>query len=89
MNDPALIQFTAHELTRDDLHALMARSDRPALLRALWHFGALAVTGTLLWRLAATVWAVPPRGLSIAPHRRAGSGGGPRRPGLGVGRHAR
>src|SRR4030095_14535959 len=50
MSDPAFVQFTAHELTRDDLHALMIRSDRPALLRALWHFGALAVTGTLLGR---------------------------------------
>src|SRR6185436_1772156 len=59
MNDPNLVQFTAHKLTRDDLHALMVRSDRPALLRALGHFGALAVTGTLLWRLAATAWAVP------------------------------
>jgi len=59
MSDPNLVQFTAHELTRDDLHALMVRSDRPALLRALGHFGALAVTGTLLWRLAATAWAVP------------------------------
>lgn len=59
MSDDTLGRFTAHELTREDLHALMLRSDGPALLRALWHFGALAVTGTLLWRLRATPWVVP------------------------------
>ena len=52
-------QFTAHELTRDELQALMARSDGPGLVRAAWHLGALAVTGTLLWTLRSTVWVVP------------------------------
>ncbi len=37
----------------------MARADGPALARVAWHFGALLVTGTLLWRLRATAWAVP------------------------------
>lgn len=59
MTDDALIRFTAHQLPREDLHALMARSDGPALLRAAWHFGALAVTGAALWRLRATLWVVP------------------------------
>src|SRR6266853_1693801 len=34
MRDDALVRFTAHEIPRDDLHALMTRSDGPALLRA-------------------------------------------------------
>ena len=59
MTDESLVRFTAHQLPRAELHALMARSDGPALARAAWHLGALAVTGTLLWRLRATVWAVP------------------------------
>lgn len=59
MSDDTLVRFTAHELTREDLHALMIRSDGPALLRALWHFGVLAVTGTLVWRLRATGWVLP------------------------------
>ena len=59
MRDDALVRFTTHELARDDLHELMARSDGPALLRALCHFGVLAVTGAALWRLAGTVWAAP------------------------------
>jgi fatty acid desaturase len=54
-----LVRFTAHEMTRDELHALMTRSDGPALLRAASHLGALAVTGTLLWMSWATLWAVP------------------------------
>ncbi len=54
-----LVRFTAHEMTRDDLHALMVRSDGPALLRAACHFGTLVVTGTLLWWLRSTLWAVP------------------------------
>ena len=37
----------------------MARSDGPGLVRAAWHLGALAVTGTLLWTLRSTVWVVP------------------------------
>ena len=59
MSDEALVQFTDHQLTREDLHALMVRSDGPALLRAVWHFGALAVTGTLLWKLRSTIWVLP------------------------------
>ena len=59
MSDETLVQFTEHALTRDDLHALMVRSDGPALLRTVWHFGSLAVTGTLLWKFRSTVWALP------------------------------
>jgi fatty acid desaturase len=59
MIDEAPVRFTAHQLPREDLHALMARSDGPALRRTAWHLGVLAVTGTLLWRLRATAWALP------------------------------
>src|SRR6267143_1618771 len=59
MRDDALVRFTAHELPREDLHALMARSDGPALRRAVWHLGMLVLTGTVLWRLRWTVWALP------------------------------
>src|SRR5204863_9717815 len=59
MRDDALVRFTAHEIPRDDLHALMRRSDGPALRRAVWHLGMLILTGAVLWRLASTVWAVP------------------------------
>ncbi len=59
MTDDTLVRFTAHTIRREDLHALMTRRDRPALIRAIWHFGVLAITGTLLWNLRATVWAVP------------------------------
>jgi len=59
MRDDALIRFTDHQLPREELHTLMARSDGPALLRAVWHLGVLAVTGTLLWRLRTTLWALP------------------------------
>ena len=59
MRDDAQVRFTAHELARDDLHALMARSNGPALLRAVWHLGMLVVTGTVLWTLSSTVWVVP------------------------------
>ena len=37
----------------------MARSDGPALLRTVWHFGALGITGTALWRLRSTPWVLP------------------------------
>ena len=57
--DEPLLTFTAHRLERADLHALMARSDGPALWRTAWHFGALAVTGTLVWRFRATSWLPP------------------------------
>lgn len=46
MRDDTVDQFTAHELTRDELQALMARSDGPGLVRAAWHLGTLAVTGS-------------------------------------------
>jgi len=59
MIDEAPVRFTAHQLPREVLHALMARSDGPALRRTAWHLGALAVTGSLLWRLRATAWALP------------------------------
>ena len=59
MNDDTLVRFTAYELTREDLRALMVRSDGPALLRAVWHFGVLAITGTFLWKLRLTLWALP------------------------------
>src|SRR5438552_174207 len=42
MRDDALLRFTAHELSRADVRGLTARSDRPALLRTVWHFGMLA-----------------------------------------------
>jgi len=59
VRDDAGVRFTAHELTREDLHALMSRADGPALARAAFHFGALAVTGAVLWKLRATAWALP------------------------------
>jgi fatty acid desaturase len=59
MIDEPLVRFTAHQLPRQELHSLMARSDGPALRRAAAHLGALAVTGALLWRLRATGWALP------------------------------
>jgi fatty acid desaturase len=59
MTDDALVRFTTHELPREELHALMARSDGPALRRTVWHLGVLALTGALLWRLRATFWVLP------------------------------
>ena len=59
MRDDAQVRFTAHELARDDLHALMARSNGPALRRTVVHLGMLVVTGTVVWTLASTVWVVP------------------------------
>src|SRR3989442_12380908 len=59
MRDDALVRFTAHEIPREDLHALMARSDGPAVCRAVWHLGMLVLTATPLWRLRLTVWALP------------------------------
>src|SRR6266404_4990459 len=59
MRDDALVRFTAHQLPREALHDLMARSNGPALLRTLWHFGVLAITGTLLWKLRSTAWVLP------------------------------
>src|SRR5215471_5047538 len=45
MSDETLVRFTAHELRREDLHALMVRSNGPALVRALWHGGVLVLPG--------------------------------------------
>jgi fatty acid desaturase len=59
MRDDANVRFTAHEIPREDLHALMTRADGPALRRAVWHVGMLIVTGALLWRLRSTVSVVP------------------------------
>jgi fatty acid desaturase len=59
MRDDAAVRFTAHELSRDELHVLMARADLPALLRAMWHLGMMVVTGTALWSLRTTPWAIP------------------------------
>jgi fatty acid desaturase len=59
MIDDALVRFTAHQLPREDLHALMARSGGPALRRAACQLGVLVATGALLWRLRATAWALP------------------------------
>src|SRR5438270_765037 len=58
-DDDALVRFTADPLPREALHDLMARSNGPALLRAIWHFGVLAITGTLLWKLRSTAWVFP------------------------------
>src|SRR5215472_1417873 len=59
MSDDTLVRFTAHELRRDDLRALMVRSNGPAMARALSHFGLLVVTGTLVWMGRATLWVIP------------------------------
>jgi fatty acid desaturase len=59
MIDDALGRYTAHDLGREELRALMARSDAPALLRAASHLGALGITGTLVWTLRSTAWIVP------------------------------
>jgi fatty acid desaturase len=59
MIDDAPVRFTSHELPRETLRGLMARADGPALRRAAGHIGSLLLTGTLLWRLRATAWAVP------------------------------
>src|SRR5262245_9785649 len=59
MRDDNLVRFTAHQLTREDLHALMVRSTWPALFRVLCHFGTVAGTGTLLWKLRLTWWVLP------------------------------
>lgn len=59
MRDDADVRFTAHEIARDELRALTARSNGPALRRGVWHLGMLIVTGTLLWRWRSTIAAVP------------------------------
>ena len=59
MRDDALLRFTAHELTRRDLQGLMIRSNGPALLRTVWHFGMLGLTGTVIWTLRTTGWVLP------------------------------
>ena len=59
MHDEAFVRFTADHVPREDLQRLMTRSNGPALGRAVWHVGALAVTGALLWRLHGSLWALP------------------------------
>lgn len=59
MIEDAPVRFTSHDLPREILRGLMARADGPALWRAAGHTGTLLLTGTLLWRLRATAWAVP------------------------------
>src|SRR5262249_1290974 len=59
MTDDALVRFTAHQLPRGELHALMTRSNGPALVRALCHLGVLVASGALVWKLRATAWVVP------------------------------
>jgi fatty acid desaturase len=59
VRDDANVRFTEHRIGREELHALMARSDGPALARAAWHLGFLAVTGALVWALRSTAWVVP------------------------------
>jgi fatty acid desaturase len=59
MDDETFVRFTADHVPREDLQRLMTRSNGPALGRAVWHFGALAVTGALLWRLRGSPWALP------------------------------
>ena len=59
MRDDAQVRFTAHQLPRDQLSALMARSNGAALRRTAWHFGLLVLTGVVLWQLSSTVWVVP------------------------------
>jgi fatty acid desaturase len=58
-SDEAASQFTAHRLTRDEIGPLMERSDWPALVRAAWHLGFLAATGSLILALAGTAWVIP------------------------------
>jgi fatty acid desaturase len=57
--DEATPQFTAHQLTRDELGRLMERSDGPALARMTWHLGFLVATGGAILAFAATIWVVP------------------------------
>ena len=59
MRDDISVRFTSREVPRDTLHALMTRSDAPALVRAVWHLGMLVVGGWALWRLRFTPWVLP------------------------------
>ena len=59
MRDDISVRFTSREVPRDTLHALMTRSDAPALVRAVWHLGMLVVGGGALWRLRFTPWVLP------------------------------
>lgn len=63
MSGPVLTPLTQAlaegRLTRAELRALMARSDRPALIRlALW-LPLLAATGTLVWASLGSWWLLP------------------------------
>ena len=52
--------FTRKKLIAPDrLRALMQRSDARGALQLASHLGAIAVSGTLLWQLWGTWWAVP------------------------------
>ena len=46
-------------ITRCELKALMARSNRPALLRLPLWYGLLALTGLLIWWAMGTWWMLP------------------------------
>src|SRR5437016_6563227 len=59
MGAAALFRVPSHEIPREDLQALMARSDGPALRRGVWHLGMLVLIGAALWRLRSTAWALP------------------------------
>src|SRR5438045_4408469 len=59
MRDDASVRFTADELPRDAVHALMTRTDGPALCRGVWHLGMLLLMGTVLWHMRFTMWALP------------------------------
>ena len=57
--DESAPQFTAHRLTGAELGPLLERADGPALVRAVWHLGVLALTGGLLVAYQATAWVIP------------------------------
>ncbi len=52
--------FTRRDLIKPDrLRALMQRSDLSGVLQLGSHLTAIAISGTLLWQLWGTFWAVP------------------------------
>ena len=52
-------EHRAFRLKADVLKSLSGRSNGPGLSRALGHFGAIAVTSTLLWQWRDSLWAIP------------------------------
>jgi len=46
-------------LRADVLKALSVRTNGAGIRRAIGHFGAIAITGALLWNLRDTLWAIP------------------------------